>query len=187
MRNSAWLLFFAAALNAPVPAAADAPAPLLRPAAAGDAGTARPSVLPKPGTPVATASGVNYTGTIVVDFTITLRTPLATSTPIYCTLSAEFAGDSNPYATIYKYNYIEATRSGSSATCKVSLPYGLYGLLSPTKDYVSVSYAISAAADSPVIVNTMPASVGTSINGSIPLSTLPANGKTTTLAVDVIL
>jgi hypothetical protein len=185
LRYSARLFFVAALLLGSPSAAAETLAPVLHPVAPVDAGPVR-SVFAKPGTPVPDAAGVNYSGTFAVDFTITIRSDISTQTPIYCDLYADFGGDANAYASMQKYDFVEATRSGNTAKCKVSLPYGLYGLLTPAKDYVSLQYTLAAGANLPVLVSTLPVA-GAYVNGTIAVATLPANGKTTTLDVAAIL
>jgi hypothetical protein len=189
MRHSYSLWLALAFASNAAPALAETPAiPYQRPASSGnaDAATTASSILPKPGTPVSLASGVNWSATIVADFTIAVRSDIASDTPIYCSVSALFGGDANPYAGITKSGFVEASRSGDRATCKVSLPYGLYGLLSPSRDYLSVSYFIEAGTPE-IVGGNYSAKAGAGLTGAIPLATLPANGRTTSVAVSAIL
>jgi len=80
-----------------------------------------------------------FTGKFVVTFTITISSAVPTSTTIACNVGViviDAAGDiSDSLATT-------ATRSGSTATCSVTLPYSW--AVSAQSDTVYVSYDVSA-------------------------------------------
>jgi hypothetical protein len=194
MRTTTSLLLAAALWANAAPALAETPGiayPHPVPAAASGSGDAQPSVVPKPGTPVPLASGVDYSGTIVADIAIAIRSDVPSGTPIYCSVTMTVGGDSNPYAAITRTNFVTATRSGGSADCKVSVPYALYGLLSPGRDYVSSQFEILAGAE-PVIgvgianATSSPTS-GSSLVGALPIAALPASGKVTTFKVSAVI
>jgi|HubBroStandDraft_6_1064221.scaffolds.fasta_scaffold236491_2 hypothetical protein len=83
-----------------------------------------------------------FAGTIVVNFTITVTSTIPTTDKISCLVNATVF-DTASTNSILETAAVAATRSGSSATCKVSIPYS-WALSSATSDQVQLSYEISA-------------------------------------------
>jgi len=79
-----------------------------------------------------------YGGTLTMKFNITLRTGLPADQPIYCTNNASV---SDMVASYSETKTVVATRSGSTATCSVSLFYSWS--LSTGDQVVSQSYSVS--------------------------------------------
>lgn len=90
-------------------------------------------------------SGV-VTGQFKATISITIKSSIPTSTPIQCTLSASVYGygtGNNPVTDLFDQNAtVPATRSGSSATCQLIIPYRWK--LVNSNDTVTLSYSISA-------------------------------------------
>lgn len=81
-----------------------------------------------------------YTGTIEVTVTVTLKTPLPTGDKVACSVDAIASSDNtlNPLASV-TYDEIatsNATVSGSTATCKVNIPYS-WVLLTPSTTVIN--------------------------------------------------
>jgi hypothetical protein len=105
---------------------------------------------PKTGTfkPVARPSAIgsnpnvsNVGGKFVVNFTITVASAIATSTPIYCQVNVN---TSDPTNFVDESASVEATRrTATSAICTVTIPYAWYHLSTPTEDGVNLSYSLS--------------------------------------------
>ena len=117
-----------------------------------------------------------FAGTIVVNFTVTISSAIASTTQIGCLAGATVVDNST--TAIVEIATTAVTRgSGSTVACSVTIPYS-WGLVTPAKDTVSVSYSII----SPVNVATPAAEFPTREHGT-PLSkfTVPATGTTTTL------
>lgn len=83
-----------------------------------------------------------FTGTIVVNFTITISSTIPTTDKISCIVNASVF-DTGSTNSILETAAVAATRTGASATCKVTIPYS-WPLVTGTTDQVSLSYQISA-------------------------------------------
>jgi hypothetical protein len=83
----------------------------------------------------------NYYGTYVITLTITISSNIPTSDVIACNGSTgiddEGGGDFNDEAAAV------ATRNGSTATCKIVIPYSWF-LTNPGTDSVSIDYGVEA-------------------------------------------
>jgi hypothetical protein len=114
-----------------------------------------------------------FGGKFVFNFTITVSSTLASTAKILCEASAS-TEDAATLNFIVETASVTATRSGSTATCTVTIPYS-WNLSSATTDKVSLSYEIVAG----VPTATVPLATRTSAQ---PLKTIsvPANGATTT-------
>jgi hypothetical protein len=90
--------------------------------------------------PAVTIPQLAFTGTISVTFTITVKSTIPSTTSITCTVSAEVV---DPQNIISEEAAVIATRSGSKATCTVSIPYSwlLTASLAPTEKAV-LTYVI---------------------------------------------
>jgi hypothetical protein len=116
------------------------------------------------------------TGTYTVNFTITIASTVPTTNEIGCTLQLQVTGDKA--GTVVETAGAVATRSGSTATCSVAIPYS-WNLTTPTTDKLYLTYSVQ----SPVNYtkgDPLPSRYG---RVNVPASTVPATGSTTTLAV----
>jgi hypothetical protein len=84
------------------------------------------------------------TGKFVVKFTITVSSTLPTTDVISCGVSAEVLDTSTQFILLDSAT-VAATRSGSTATCTVTLPYS-WSLGSSTLDKALLSFTISSPA-----------------------------------------
>jgi hypothetical protein len=118
-----------------------------------------------------------FAGTIVVNFTITVSSAIPTTDKISCFVSAAVF-DTMTTNAIEETAGVAATRTGTSATCKVSIPYS-WSLGSASTDSVQLSYEISA----PGLLtasNGLPLRTSTQSIGHI---AVPKTGTTTTETV----
>jgi len=114
-----------------------------------------------------------FGGKFVFNFTITVSSTLASTAKILCEASAS-TEDVSTLNFIAETASVTATRSGSTATCTVTIPYS-WNLSSSTTDKVSLSYQIIAGVPS----TTIPLATRTS-EQSLKTIAVPANGATTT-------
>ena len=120
-----------------------------------------------------------YTGYIVVNFTVTVSSVIASTVPIGCVAVAGLL-DTGATNEIVEIGGTAVPRgTGTTVACSVTIPYS-WGLASPAKDVIRVSYSIV----SPAGFST-PAGEFPSREHSTPLTTfkVPASGTTTTLTV----
>jgi hypothetical protein len=85
-----------------------------------------------------------HTGTFVYNITITIKSTLPTSDTIDCTGSA-FTQDISSASSIQELASVAASRSGSTASCKVTIPYA-WPLASASSDTVILEYQITVPA-----------------------------------------
>jgi hypothetical protein len=119
-----------------------------------------------------------FGGTITVTFTITVKSTNLTT--FSCTADVSVVDDATAGARIYEESgTATATGSGSTRTCKVSIPYS-WSLATQSTDSMGIDYVVFGSATSPEAQRT---------TGLSPLDTtkVPANGATTALTVDVTL
>jgi hypothetical protein len=83
-----------------------------------------------------------FTGTIVVNFTITVSSTIPTTDKISCLVTASLF-DAATANSIGESAAVAATRTGSAATCKVTIPYS-WPLAGGSSDQVQLIYEISA-------------------------------------------
>lgn len=117
-----------------------------------------------------------FTGSIVVNFTVTIKSVIASTTQIGCVAGATLVD--NSITAIEEIATTAVTRgSGSTVACSVTIPYS-WGLATAAKDTVSVSYSVL----SPINISTAAAEYPKREHGT-PLTkfTVPASGTTTTL------
>jgi hypothetical protein len=120
-----------------------------------------------------------FSGKFVTSFTITIKSSIATTTPISCAVLA--AVDDVNKTTFVVSNVISeeanvlATRTGSTAKCTVTFSYS-WLLANATIDTVDLSYSVSAGTTTPGVGNLA------SRDSSQEIETLPipANGAATT-------
>ena len=117
-----------------------------------------------------------YTGTLVATFTITIDSTLPTSDQIACAVRTTVNDTSG--ATYKEIAEVAATRSGSTATCTVKVPYS-WGL-SSASDTVQLEYDV-VVPTALVTTNSTPGRDSTRTT-AIPL---PLKGATTTLTADI--
>ena len=124
------------------------------------------------------ASPAPTTGTLVVNITITIQSSIPANANITCSVQ----GSVNETVSVnpYEYNFMSesasttATRSGSSASCSLTIPYS-WILSTPARDMVNVSYTISAFGTG--VTPTLSSRYSTA---GIATVGVPANGTTTT-------
>ncbi len=110
--------------------------------------------------PAAAASSV--TGKFIVKFTISVQSPIGSTSPITCSVTASSFGTSG---SIVESGTAPATRSGASATCTVQISYKFPS--APAGTTVSLSYAIQGGSttfrisDQPIATIAVPASGAT--------------------------
>jgi hypothetical protein len=114
---------------------------------------------------------------VLGEFSITLLTTItsvvATSTPIQCSVTASVSGSSaTVFDSITEVGSVAATRSGSTATCHILMPYRW--TLFDTGDIVRLSYAVTAVTGEN----------GRSSESSFETIAVPANNATTTYVID---
>jgi len=115
-----------------------------------------------------------FAGKFVVNFTITVSSAIATTDKVACSVNASLSdnivGGGN---FIVEEVEVAGTRSGSTVTCKATLPYS-WNLVTPTTDTVSLTYSISSTP------GTSPFRLSSQGIANIKV---PANGATTTETV----
>jgi hypothetical protein len=129
------------------------------------------------------------TGTLVVKYTITVKSTIPKNGVIGCTAGAstgDVAGEYDESASAI------ATGSGSSYTCSAIIHYS-WLLNTPTTDQVLLSgsvtmvYGYQATASNGTSVVVQPIDARASSHYIPPLKSVPANGLTTTINVSVTL
>jgi hypothetical protein len=118
-----------------------------------------------------------FNGTFVVNFTITLTSSIPTADKISC-LATATVFDTASTNTIEETAAVAATRTGTTATCKVTIPYS-WQLASGTTDQVQLTYEISAPG---ILTTTNGLPLRTSLGGLGHIA-VPKNGTTTTETV----
>ncbi|HEV2269728.1 MAG TPA: hypothetical protein VGR92_09725 [Steroidobacteraceae bacterium] len=92
--------------------------------------------------PDSAAASTEITGELKITGTVTIASPSITSTtPIECSATALIVSD--PNGPITEEASSAASRSGSTATCTVLIPYE-WLLAAPTTDKVSLSVSVTA-------------------------------------------
>jgi hypothetical protein len=91
--------------------------------------------------PEALAVIVPITGKLVFNFTITIASTIATTSPIACTGTAEVIDASSNF--ILESASVAASRSGATATCTVSIPYS-WSLTTASTDKVILNISVTA-------------------------------------------
>jgi hypothetical protein len=120
-----------------------------------------------------------FTGSIVVNFTVTVSSAIASTTPIGCLAVASLV-DTGTTNRIVEVGGTAVTRgTGTTVACSVTIPYS-WGLTSAATDTVSVSYSVL----SPAGFST-PAGEFPEREHSTPLAKIkvPATGTTSTFTV----
>lgn len=116
-----------------------------------------------------------YTGKYVVNFTITISSAIPTTTAIACNVSVTVIDATGQLSDSLAAS---ATRSGSTATCSVTLPYSW--LITSSSDAVYVNYDVSAPPQPLVSSSPFPRRYSAR---PIATTTVPASGATTTYTI----
>jgi hypothetical protein len=124
------------------------------------------------------AAAVTFTGKLVFSISITIQSTLPTTDAIACegAASLDDVGAAGSGQLIEEIAAVQATRSGSTATCTVTIPYS-WALLNSATDQVQLTYTISVPSNGVVGATGLPARVSTKGFASIKV---PATGATTT-------
>ena len=128
---------------------------------------------------VLAATAATFGGKLVFSITITIASSIPTSNPIGCeaTATIDDVGSAGAGPLIEEFAAVAASRSGSTATCTVTIPYS-WTLLNGSTDTVQLSYVVSSPVTAFVGGSSgLPARVHSQTIGSIKV---PLNGATTT-------
>jgi len=125
---------------------------------------------------VQSEAATTYTGKFVYSFTITIESTISTSVPIYCYAKVQTSDSGD---TLSETGSVTATRSGSSATCTVTLPYS-WSLATESSDKVNLSFEVAAdtSLEYPPVRD---------VNHQLGQISVPANGATTTEKISVVM
>jgi hypothetical protein len=116
-----------------------------------------------------------YTGKIVVNFTLTITSAIPTTDTIACNVNLDVVDTTG---SITDSLSTSATRSGSTATCSVTIPYSWN--ITTTADDVYITYDVSAPPQPLVSTSAFPRRYS---GRPVATITVPANGATTTYTV----
>jgi hypothetical protein len=130
-------------------------------------------MLPSPETENTEAPLTVTTGKFVISYTITISSALASTAKIACIATASLA-DATTGNFITEEAGVLATKSGTTATCTVTIPYS-WNLGSPSSDKVTLTYSIQAPVEATASTQ-FPQRLSTQSIGTI---AVPANGATT--------
>jgi hypothetical protein len=119
------------------------------------------------------AAAAPSTGKLVFNFTINVVSTFSSSEVITCSASASVFEVATTL-TIEEDATVVATRSGSKATCTVTIPYS-WALASASQDMVGLEYTITASSTTTVTSRL-------SLH-SLPSIGVPANASTTTQSI----
>ena len=126
------------------------------------------------------AAASTVTGKLVFTTTITLSSTFPAADVIACSAQA-LVLDTGSGNDIIESTEVAATKSGSTATCTVTIPYS-WNLLTPTADFVNLTFSVRVPATPATAAATLPNRTNTQTLGRIPI---PASGTTTTETVKV--
>jgi hypothetical protein len=123
-------------------------------------------------------AATTFTGTINVTLTITPKTNSLTN--ITCSEETSVVDGTTSPHFFREANIVAATGSGTTRTCKLSIPYS-WGLITASTDSMTTSYEVFGA--------TGTAGLPTRSSFHLPLDTrkVPANGSITALTANVTL
>src|SRR5262249_31793241 len=118
-----------------------------------------------------------FAGKFVFKFTITVNATIASTAKIVCNAAAAVDDVNGTSFNIFTEEASAlATRSGTTATCTVNIPYS-WKLASGSTDMVSLSYFLSAPAEPGAVTDLYPSRQSSASLTSIKV---PLNGATTT-------
>lgn len=119
------------------------------------------------------------TGTVTLTITVTIKSTGITTVTCSQQESVEDALTSGSPRFLSETNTVAATGTGSTRTCKLSIPYS-WGLSTESSDKMLTGYTVSGAASA---TGALPAR--TSSNTQLDSRAIPANGATTALTAAV--
>jgi len=121
-----------------------------------------------------------FTGTINVTITVTLKT--TTITTVTCEIGTSTSDGVTTATPIFydESNSVTATGTGTTRTCKLSIPYA-WSLATQATDTMSTSYTVLGGA------TTVGAATRTASRSPLDTRKVPANGAVTTLTAAVTL
>jgi len=115
------------------------------------------------------------TGKFVFSFTITVASSIPSSQSIVCEAVTDVTEVSGVQSSIFDEEASTvASRSGSTATCTVTIPYS-WLLATPASDTVTIRYVIGVGTTTSIT-----SAATRSSNHNLPSIKVPANGATTT-------
>jgi hypothetical protein len=138
-----------------------------------------------PVSPDVTTTPTEYYGTIEVTLAITIKSAIASTTPIYCTASltvGSYLGGAGQIIAADESAAAPATASGGKETCVIKIPYFWY--LAGTTEDQSVSLTTSVIAGVSANIATEVGRTSTRTIGPFPI---PAAGATTSFAYTIYL
>jgi hypothetical protein len=133
---------------------------------------------------VTTTTPTEYYGTIEVTLEITAKSPIASSTPVYCTVSLNvgaYEGGAGKITSAEESEALPVTLSGGKGTCVVKVPYFWY-LVTPADSLVTMT--VGADAGSSTTVGTILGRTSTRTIGAFPI---PSVGATTAFSFSIYL
>lgn len=147
-----------------------------------DSNRPTPAIAPE-GTEAAINAATTFAGSWVFKVTITIKSTLPTSDAIACTATASvFDSNPNPPFNVFtsydEVASVQATRSGSTATCTVTIPYS-WSLDFASTDTVALDFAISVPGFFISTTNALPNRVH---DHSLPSHKVVSGGATFTLS-----
>jgi len=123
--------------------------------------------------PLATST---YTGTFVVNFTITVSSAIPATETIGCVAGASLVDTGTVHAIVDLAASAVTRGTGSTVTCTVTIPYS-WKLASASTDSVGLSYAVTFPAEFSTPAGLWPHRTGSQEIGKIKV---PVSGTTTT-------
>lgn len=120
-----------------------------------------------------------FTGTVNLTITVTIKSTGITTVTCSQQDSVEDALTSGSPRFLSETNTVTGTGTGSTRTCKLSIPYS-WGLATQSTDKMVTGYTVTGSASS---TGTLPSR--TSSNTLLDSRTVPANGTITTLTAAV--
>ncbi len=133
---------------------------------------------------VAPAAAVTHTGTVQVTFTITIKSTIPTSTPIYCTTNV-VASDTGGLDNYFEFATATALRTGNTATCKASIPF--QWVMSAAGGGYSVQYDIYAQSTTSLSGMLSTSALRETSRLAILAAPFPANGQTASYSYNIVL
>lgn len=119
-----------------------------------------------------------FGGTVNLTITITLKTTGLTN--IFCVEGVSVVDGTTSPRVFDESNTVAATGTGSTRTCKLSIPYS-WGLTTQSTDNMSTTYSVSGS------TGTSGLPQRTSTLSPLDTRKVPSNGTTTTLTASVTL
>jgi hypothetical protein len=122
-----------------------------------------------------------FGGTVNLTITVTLKTTAITTVTCTGSVSVEDGITTGSPRFIDEGNGVTATGTGTTRTCKISIPYS-WGLATQSSDMMSTSYTVGGSASA---TGTLPSR--SSLLSPLDTRKVPANGTITTLTAAVTL